>query len=71
MTLWASRDGQAVTIHGNLGLGVKIQDSRVGEYTIDEGIGQMRALWGSLGKLIEEADAEAAQPVANPEPGGF
>ena len=70
MTLWVSRDGQAVTIHGNLGLDVKIQDSRVAEYTVSEDLGQIRALWGSLGKLIEEAEAELGV-VHDPEPGGF
>lgn len=76
MTLWASRDGQAVTIHGNIGLGVKIEASRVAEYTISEDAGHLRSFWGSLGKLLEEAEAEARSgtdigPVHEPEPGGF
>jgi hypothetical protein len=60
MTLWASRDGQTVMIHGNLGLGVKIQESRVSEYTISEATPHLRSFWGSLGRLLEEAEAEQA-----------
>ena len=74
MTLWAARDGQQVTIHGNNGLDVQIRASRVAEFVVSEDIGQMRSLWGSLGRLLEEAEQEAApvpDPVHEPTRGGF
>lgn len=72
MTLWASRDGQKVTIHGNINLDVKIQGSQVAEFAVTEDAQHVKHLWGSLGKLIEDAEAEAApQPVHEPERGGF
>lgn len=72
MTLWASRDGQQVVIHGNVGLSVKVENGHSAGYTVSEDIGQMRSLWGSLGRLLEEADAEAPQPpVHEPTRGGF
>lgn len=58
MTLWASREGQKITIHGNVGLSVKVEDGRTMGYTVDEDLGQMRSLWGSLGTLIAQAEAE-------------
>ena len=59
MTLWANRDGQAVTIHGNIGLDVKIADSRVAEYVINENAAHVRGFWSSLGRLLDEAEEEA------------
>ena len=58
MTLWASREGQQITIHGNVGLAVKVEDDRETGFTVSEDLGQMRALWGSLGTLIAQAEAE-------------
>ena len=76
MTLWASRDGQKVTIHGNINLDVKIQASYVAEFAVTEDALHVKSLWGSLGRLIEEAEAERAastqpDPVHEPERGGF
>jgi hypothetical protein len=61
VTLWVSRDGQTVTIHGNLGLGVKIQDSRVQEYTVTEHFQHLRHFWGQLGHALDEAEKPAEQ----------
>ena len=59
MTLWASREGQQITIHGNVGLSIKVENGRVENgFTVSEDLGQMRALWGSLGTLIAQAEAE-------------
>lgn len=61
MTLWANRDGQAVTIHGNIGLNVDVQDSRVAQYSISENAGHVRGFWSQLGKLLDEAEQEAKE----------
>lgn len=58
MTLCATRDGQAVKIHGNIGLDVRVQDSRVAEYTINEHAAHVRSFWGQLGRILDEAEAE-------------
>ena len=70
MTLYVAREGQKITIHGNNGLGVRIQDSRVAGFTVDEDLNMMRSLWGSLGSAIEQAEAEA-NAVHEPQQGGF
>lgn len=80
MTLWASREGDKITLHGNIHLDVKIQDSRVAEWAVTEDVGHVRSFWGSLGTLVNEAEKdEAADEVAELEaglddgtiPGGF
>jgi len=62
MTMWASRDGQKISIHGNLGLDVEIRNGAVTQFTVTDpsGAPHLKSLWGQLGKLIEEAEAEAA-----------
>jgi hypothetical protein len=60
MTLWASRDGQKVTIHGNNGLDVKVQDSRVQEFGVTEDAQHVQHFWGQLGELLEQAKQERA-----------
>ena len=64
MTLWANRDGQAVTIHGNIGLSVSVRDSRVAEYSISENAAHVRSFWGQLGRLLDEAEQESREEVA-------
>ena len=59
MTLWASRDGQKVTIHGNIGLDVQVRNGQVAEYAVNEHYAHLRHFWGHLGTLIEQAEAEA------------
>ena len=63
MTLWASREGQKVTIHGNINLDVQIKGSRVAEFAVTEDAQHVKLLWGSLGRFIEEAEAERAAEV--------
>lgn len=64
MTLWVSRDGQKVTIHGNNGLDVKVEDSRVASYAVTEHWGHLRHFWGQLGAVLEEAEQAAADQNA-------
>lgn len=78
MTLWVARDGQTITIHGNLHLDVKVQDSRVAEYIITEDPGHLRVFHTALGQVLDAAAAEAAphagtapHHVHEAEPGGF
>ena len=61
MTLWVSRDGQTVAIHGNINLDVKIKNSRVDEYIITEEAPHLRHFWGQLGHALDEAEKPAEQ----------
>jgi hypothetical protein len=58
MTLCVSRDGQAVTIHGNVGLHVSIDDSRVTEFAVTEHAQHVEHFAGQLASLLKEAEAE-------------
>ena len=60
MTLWASRDGQKVTIHGNNGVAMKLQDSRVAEFSVTEDAQHAGHFAGQLLELIEQAKQERA-----------
>ena len=62
MTLWVSRDGQNVTIHGNVNLKVAVDDSRVTEWAVTEHAAHVKYFWSQLGREIEAAEAEA-RPV--------
>jgi hypothetical protein len=64
MTLWVSRDGQKVTIHGNTGLDVKVEESRVTSFAVSEHYGHLRHFWGQLGVVLQEAEQDAADQVA-------
>jgi hypothetical protein len=70
MTLYVTREGQKVTIHGNNGLGVDLKNSRVQSFTVDEDWQHLRSFWGDLGDRIREAEAEA-NAVHEPQQGGF
>jgi hypothetical protein len=63
MTLWAERSGQAVAIHGNIGLAVQISNSSVTGYTISGDAAHVRHFWGQLGKLLDEAENEQRESV--------
>lgn len=56
MTLWVSRDGQTVMIHGNLGLDVKVANGRVQEFVVTEEATHLRHFWGQLGHVLDEAE---------------
>lgn len=63
MTMYATREGQKISIHGNLGLDVKVHNGQVSEFHVSDpaGLEHVRSLWGSLGRLLGEADAEREQ----------
>jgi hypothetical protein len=60
MTLWMNRDGQTVTIHGNIGLRVSVYDSRVSEWSVSEHVSHLRHFWGELGRMLDEAESTRA-----------
>jgi hypothetical protein len=64
MTLWVTRDGQEVTIHGNVGLDVKIEKSQVHNFTVSEHAAHLHHFWGELGRHLEEAGAEIRAQTA-------
>jgi hypothetical protein len=64
MTLHATREGQKVTIHGNIGVDLKVASSHVSEVTITEEAQHVRNFHTQLGQILDEADAERAQPEA-------
>lgn len=59
MTLHVTRDGQRVMIHGNIGLQVRVENSRVSDFSVSEDKVHLRHFWGQLGRVLEEAEAEA------------
>jgi hypothetical protein len=59
MTLHATREGSNIVVHGNTGVEVLVKDSHVQHVHITEHYQHVRYFWSQLGKLIEEADAEA------------
>jgi hypothetical protein len=73
MTLWATRDGQKITIHGNLHLNAEILESSVQGFRVTEDAGHVKGLWGQLGDLIRQAEDESRLPaeVHEPQQGGF
>jgi hypothetical protein len=52
MTLHATREGEKVTIHGNIHLDVKVTDGRVFEFAVTEDARHVKGLWGQLGNLL-------------------
>jgi hypothetical protein len=58
MTLQAKRDGQNITLTGNIGLDVEIRNSGVSNFAVTENAQHVRHVWARLGKLLDEADAE-------------
>lgn len=63
MTLWASRDGQKVTIHGNINLDLTVRKSQVAEFAVTEDAQHVKSLWHSLGEHIQAAEAERAAAI--------
>jgi hypothetical protein len=59
MTLWVTREGQNVTIHGNVNLRADVRDSRVTEWAVTEHAAHVRHFWSQLGREIDAAEAEA------------
>jgi hypothetical protein len=63
VTLWASRDGQKVVIHGNIGLDVRVQNGQVAEYAVHEDAAHVRGFWTNLGALLDQAEADQKAEV--------
>lgn len=67
MTLHATRDGQAITIHGNTGVSMHMENSVLHHARITETAQHVRHFWGYLGTLLDEAEkatADLEQPAA-------
>lgn len=69
MTLHATRDGQAITIHGNTGISVEVRNSQLVTARITENAQHVRFFHDELGKLLEMADAEREVAHELPEHG--
>lgn len=61
MTLHATRDGQAITVHGNTGIEIWVEHSQVMHVKITENAQHVRYFWSQLGDLIAQADKERAE----------
>lgn len=59
MTMWAERNGQEITFHANNNITFDVNYG----ITITENVAHLRHLWSSLGRLIEEAEAELREVV--------
>ena len=65
MTLHATRDGQKITVHGNVNTEVLVKDGHVQHVRITEDAQHVRFFHDQLGKLLfaaEEERAAAAEP---------
>lgn len=72
MTLHATRSGQKITIHGNTHVSLDVQlggagsphivmnDGYAQHVRITEDLQHVRYFWGQLGRLLDEAETEAA-----------
>jgi hypothetical protein len=67
--MYATREGQKVTIHGNLGLDVRVANGQVQEFSVTDPAGpaQLRSLWSSLGHVLDEAEKEAREAASEAE----
>jgi hypothetical protein len=63
MTLHATRSGQLITIHHNLGVG----DARA-QHQVTEHASHLRHFHSQLGALLDAAEAEAEQRASAPKP---
>ena len=74
MTLWVTRDGQKIVIHGNVNLSVRMEHGQVHEWSVHEHYMHLKHFAGTLLEQIKEAEheaEEAAKPAAEAEPGEF
>ena len=63
MTLHATREGQKVTINGNTGVEVLVQDSHLTHVKITEDAQHVRYFWHQLGQHLDAADEERKAPT--------
>jgi hypothetical protein len=59
VTLYATRDGQQITLHGNTGVHVAVENSQLLDVTITEHATHLRHFWGQLGSMLEASEIEA------------
>jgi hypothetical protein len=59
MTLHATRDGEKITIGGNLHADLVVQDSRVTQVSITEDVMHVRHFWSQLGRLLHTPEDRA------------
>lgn len=67
MTLWVTRDGQKIVIHGNVNLSVRMEHGQVHEWSVHEHYMHLKHFAGTLLEQIKEAEheaEEAAKPAA-------
>ena len=58
MTLWLTREGVNVTIHGNTGVEVLVENSQLRKAEITEHYQHMKYFWSQLGDVIKQAEDE-------------
>ena len=58
MTLHATRDGQAITVNGNTGVEVLVQNSHVAHVKITENAQHIEHFHAQLGQLLADAKNE-------------
>lgn len=61
MTLHATREGKNITVHGNTGVTVLVENSHVQHARITENHQHVKYFHAQLGKLLDEAEAEEQQ----------
>lgn len=60
MTLHASREGQKIHVHGNIGVDLQVHNSQVSSVRITEDAVHVKHFAGQLLRLVEEAEHELA-----------
>jgi hypothetical protein len=67
MTLHATRDGQKITVNGNTGVEVLVQNSHLSHVKITEDARHVRYFHTQLGELLDAADQERTTAELTPE----
>jgi hypothetical protein len=58
VTLHATRDGENITIHGNTGVHVLVENSHLAKASITEHAHHVRYFHAELGKLLDAAEGK-------------
>jgi hypothetical protein len=66
MTLWVNHDGPTVTIHGNVGLNLSLENGQVREFSVSEHAGHLRHFHTQLGSVLDEVDRQVV-PAGAPD----
>lgn len=64
MTLHVTRSGQKVTINGNTGVDLHMENSQLHHVRITEDAQHARWFYNQLGQALDEADAERTAALA-------